>query len=277
MFYDDNPIALLGEFVGDQSLASAGKDAVTKVSSPQDFVKVDIGHIEVLEDILSIPASLYSTGGVDGELQAKTAPVVNASSAQLPLQQRPQRSSSSSVLSPHSPVKVSFEAETLRLDDFRGNDYLLSCERQPPPAPSPPYVPSPGSAGSAASASLSDFSSPNTPLSLPSVSQTPSPAPSSAVTSVIPSVPATKIKSRSARKRQQNKDAAVRYRLRKQSEQKKLSNLCEELREENSELKRKQTRLINEIAYVKGLLEEVMNARERRAAEQAGKKKEQLV
>lgn len=159
---------------------------------------------------------------------------------------------------PFSPIKVSVLAESQRLEDI-GATFL--------PFASPTSAPLLKSEGLSKPEDVcsADVCSPDsaTTASPCGTMASPEPSPSSAVQH---SSPVDKRKAKAARKRQQNKDAAVRYRQRKQGEQKKLHEVCEDLRAENAELLRRKARLTSEIAYVRGLVEEVMKARKERAA-----------
>ncbi len=63
------------------------------------------------------------------------------------------------------------------------------------------------------------------------------------------------------RKKQQNKDAATRYRLKKRQEADLIDKECNELEERNVELRDKVDQMTTEIGYLKNLLAEVYKAR----------------
>ncbi|ELU02266.1 hypothetical protein CAPTEDRAFT_50541, partial [Capitella teleta] len=62
---------------------------------------------------------------------------------------------------------------------------------------------------------------------------------------------------RKQRKKQQNKDAALRYRMKKKEESSTISTECEQLEERNRELKDKVDTMTREINYLKSLMAEV--------------------
>lgn len=66
------------------------------------------------------------------------------------------------------------------------------------------------------------------------------------------------------RKKEQNKDAALRYRQRKKEQQDMLDHKCEVLEKKNSELKGKVNNLAREVVYLKNLWQEVMAAKQQR-------------
>jgi hypothetical protein len=59
------------------------------------------------------------------------------------------------------------------------------------------------------------------------------------------------------RKKEQNKTAALRYRQKKRSEQGSVTTECEDLEKRNTELKTKVSDMMKEIAYLKGLIDEI--------------------
>jgi hypothetical protein len=59
------------------------------------------------------------------------------------------------------------------------------------------------------------------------------------------------------RKKEQNKTAALRYRQKKRSEHGTVMTECEDLEKRNTELKTKVSEMMKEIAYLKGLIEEI--------------------
>ena len=63
------------------------------------------------------------------------------------------------------------------------------------------------------------------------------------------------------RKKEQNKDAALRYRQRKKEQQDVLDQKCQVLEKKNSELKGKVNNLTREIVYLRNLLQEVEAAK----------------
>ncbi|XP_061088942.1 cyclic AMP-dependent transcription factor ATF-4 [Conger conger] len=66
------------------------------------------------------------------------------------------------------------------------------------------------------------------------------------------------------KKMEQNKTAATRYRQKKRVEQESLSGECSQLEERNRELAEKADSISKEIQYLKGLIEEVRNAKNRK-------------
>lgn len=66
---------------------------------------------------------------------------------------------------------------------------------------------------------------------------------------------------RKLRKKQQNKDAATRYRQKKREEADLIDKECQELEDRNTELKDKVDQMAREIGYLKNLLAEVYKAR----------------
>lgn len=67
---------------------------------------------------------------------------------------------------------------------------------------------------------------------------------------------------RKQRKKQQNKDAALRYRMKKKEESSTISTECEQLEERNRELKDKVDTMTREINYLKSLMAEVYKAKD---------------
>lgn len=59
------------------------------------------------------------------------------------------------------------------------------------------------------------------------------------------------------RKKEQNKTAALRYRQKKRSQQGSVTTECEDLEKRNTELKTKVSEMMKEIAYLKGLIDEI--------------------
>ena len=66
---------------------------------------------------------------------------------------------------------------------------------------------------------------------------------------------------RKLRKKQQNKDAATRYRQKKREEADQIDQECDELEARNGELREKVDQMTREIGYLKNLLAEVYKAR----------------
>lgn len=73
-----------------------------------------------------------------------------------------------------------------------------------------------------------------------------------------------KILDRKLRKKQQNKDAATRYRQKKKAEQDIVNNELNALESRNTNLKNKVSQMTNEIQYLKNLLLDVQKARIKR-------------
>lgn len=74
---------------------------------------------------------------------------------------------------------------------------------------------------------------------------------------------APKSNDRKQRKKQQNKDAALRYRMKKKEESSSISTECEQLEERNRQLKDKVDTMTREIDYLKSLMAEVYKAKDR--------------
>eukprot|EP00914_Ancora_sagittata_P022725 GHVO01045064.1.p1 GENE.GHVO01045064.1~~GHVO01045064.1.p1 ORF type:complete len:169 (-),score=37.55 GHVO01045064.1:277-783(-) len=68
---------------------------------------------------------------------------------------------------------------------------------------------------------------------------------------------------RKQRKKQQNKDAALRYRMKKKEESCTIGTECEQLEEKNRQLKDKVDTMTREIDYLKSLMAEVYKAKDR--------------
>lgn len=66
---------------------------------------------------------------------------------------------------------------------------------------------------------------------------------------------------RKQRKKQQNKDAALRYRMKKKEENSSITAECDELEEKNRQLKEKVDTMTREINYLKSLMAEVYKAK----------------
>ncbi|XP_051562913.1 LOW QUALITY PROTEIN: cyclic AMP-dependent transcription factor ATF-4 [Myxocyprinus asiaticus] len=75
---------------------------------------------------------------------------------------------------------------------------------------------------------------------------------------------APKVVEKKLKKMEQNKTAATRYRQKKRVEQESLNAECEELEKRNRELSDKADSISREIQYLKGLMEEVRSAKNRK-------------
>lgn len=71
----------------------------------------------------------------------------------------------------------------------------------------------------------------------------------------------SKIKDRRARKKEQNKEAAARYRIKKRMEEQELSDEAEILQNDQKKLKQKYDDLSTEIKYLKSLMREILEKR----------------
>ncbi|KAM4611839.1 cyclic AMP-dependent transcription factor ATF-4 [Polymixia lowei] len=120
----------------------------------------------------------------------------------------------------------------------------------PSPSPSPPLTPS---------TSTSAGSSRTKPYSKTEPS---SPSPKAPKVKSVSGAP--KVVEKKLKKMEQNKTAATRYRQKKRAEQEVLNTECTELENRNRELAEKAESISKEIQYLKDLMEEVRNAKNRR-------------
>ncbi|KAJ8254390.1 hypothetical protein COCON_G00210020 [Conger conger] len=154
---------------------------------------------------------------------------------------------------------------------------LLPPKEEPFPVPAP--APAPATPlGPACSESGSDLGSqpptlhrrPGRPAP-PGPSRTPPPPPPSPaprapdLTGRVKSAGAPKVVEKKLKKMEQNKTAATRYRQKKRAEHEALGSQCAELEQRNRELAQKAESISKEIQYLKDLIEEVRNAKSRKA------------
>ncbi|XP_056136284.1 cyclic AMP-dependent transcription factor ATF-4 [Lampris incognitus] len=130
-------------------------------------------------------------------------------------------------------------------------------------AGSPPHLssspPSPSASTSPLSASAG--SSRTKPYSKPEP-VSPSPSPKASRVKSVSGTP--KVVEKKLKKMEQNKTAATRYRQKKRVEQEVLNSECSELEKRNHELAERAESISREIKYLKDLMEEVRNAKNRR-------------
>ncbi|KAK0137460.1 Cyclic AMP-dependent transcription factor ATF-4 [Merluccius polli] len=122
----------------------------------------------------------------------------------------------------------------------------------------PPRVSSPSPSSSPAGSSRTK------PYSRPEPASPSSPSRTGKVKSACGSSP-PRVVEKKLKKMEQNKTAATRYRQKKRVEQEVLSVECGELETRNQELAEKVDALSREIKYLKDLMEEVRNAKNRRS------------
>ncbi|XP_061079111.1 activating transcription factor 4b [Conger conger] len=156
---------------------------------------------------------------------------------------------------------------------------LLPPKEEPFPVPAPAPATPPGPACSESESDLG--SQPPTPPPPPRASgssrtkpyPSPSPSPSqpgaapapAALTGRVKSAGAPKVVEKKLKKMEQNKTAATRYRQKKRAEHEALGSQCAELEQRNRELAQKAESISKEIQYLKDLIEEVRNAKSRKA------------
>ncbi|KAJ8283626.1 hypothetical protein COCON_G00024760 [Conger conger] len=144
-----------------------------------------------------------------------------------------------------APVSLDDQSDTdSGIGSVSGSPRPGSCSTPPPSAPAPAPAPAPRAASR--------------------------PKPYSILKKCEPAAKPGKVKSapvvveKKLKKMEQNKTAATRYRQKKRVEQESLSGECSQLEERNRELAEKADSISKEIQYLKGLIEEVRNAKNRK-------------
>ncbi|KAJ8363234.1 hypothetical protein SKAU_G00120650 [Synaphobranchus kaupii] len=131
------------------------------------------------------------------------------------------------------------------IESVSGSPRRSPCSTPPPSTPAPPPTPQAASRPKPYS-----ILSKSEPAAKPGKVKAPSAAPV--------------VVEKKLKKMEQNKTAATRYRQKKRVEQDTLSDECGRLEQRNQELNEKADSISKEIQYLKGLIEEVRNAKNRR-------------